>query len=105
MSISGFSILYVFSFRLGLYIPGAAALVACAAGPLGPPPEIVISAGDDGTTADGFVVPGALADGFTVELSGLVGAIVAEVWLSEFATAPGPADVVASGTFGALPGP
>ena len=103
------------SFRFGHYIPGAAAPVACDAGPLGPPPEIVISAGDDGTTADGFVVPGALADGFsvseavsdgfTVELSGFVGAIVAEVWLSEFATAPGPADVVASGTFGALPGP
>ena len=120
------------SFRFGHYIPGDAALVAWDAGPLGPPPEIIISAGDDGTVtdgslgfvpvelappgtfaswlppgvvADGFVVPGALADGFTVELSGLVGAIVAEVWLSEFVTPPGPADVVASGTSGALPGP
>lgn len=80
-----------------IYIPGAAAVVACAAGPELLPPEIDISAGEDGAAA----VVGALVDGL-VALPGADGEITTEVLPPDgLVVAP----VVASGTRFTLPGP
>ena len=92
------------------YTPGAAALVAWEAGPF-PLPEIITSAGEDGTFAappgafaswlppgtvvDGLFVPGALADGFVSVFPGAL----ADGFVSVL---PG---ALADGSIVALPGP